>query len=529
VDFSFTEDMHVEPKERTSRLSLLRAAAAHWLLLPGVALVVLLSLYCARTRPLWTDEHLTLKLARADGLGELWHLLATATQSDPPLFYLAARASMAIFGDNPVAFRLPSLVGILLLSLSLYAFTARRCPLAYARLAFLFPLLPPVLHYSYEARPYALWLGWSGLALLCWQVAGDSTGRMRRAALIGLAGCSVAAVSTHYYAVLFLAALGLAEMIRTGIRRRLDGPVWLGLALAVVPLLAYKPLIDNAKTFIADSWAAPSWGDLVFTYQVLVEKSAAVFLVLVAVAALAVTQRRSAAVAPEKEGGFRLEEVLAALAVTGIPILGMVLAKAYTNNYVPRYVLPVYCGFSLLVVAAVQTASGSRRWPADLLTVITLALVTYSCHSYFQPPETRGVEPYTFTPAAAEATARAQQCGLPLVTDSVHTFVCGQFPGPEKPIAYVCAGGKRNADSVVRKLRPWYGHIIFEPADLPRLKQFLLVPSINDSRAVESLLWKKGARLSVQRPLSGGELVFLVQLPSSGEEMAEAAVHEGGQ
>src|SRR5581483_8680128 len=110
----------------------------------------------------------------------------------------------------------------------------------------------------YNARPYGLWLGWSGLGLLCWQIAGDTTARKRRAALLGLAGCAVASVSTHYYAVLFLAALGVAELFRTYRVLKPDVPVWLALAVAVVPLLAYRPLIANARSFIAGSWAVPT-------------------------------------------------------------------------------------------------------------------------------------------------------------------------------------------------------------------------------------------------------------------------------
>src|SRR5438034_10197432 len=94
--FAFRDETSMGMNDRAPTSGILRFAAQHGFALAALGLVALLSLHCAKVRPLWIDEFLTLKLARADDLGELWYLLATGPQSDPPLFYLAARASMAV-------------------------------------------------------------------------------------------------------------------------------------------------------------------------------------------------------------------------------------------------------------------------------------------------------------------------------------------------------------------------------------------------------------------------------------------------
>jgi hypothetical protein len=494
--------------------SLVRAAARHWFAVPALLLVALLTLRCASLRWLWADEFMTLQVARAGGLAELWQLMATGPQSDPPLFYLASRASMAVLGENPVAFRLPSLLGGLLLCVSLYAFAARRVPPAYAGLALVYPLFRPVGLYTYEARPYGLWLGWSGLALLCWQVAGDSAGWKRRLAVLGLAACSALMVSTHYYAVLVLAALGLAELVRAGIRRRIDLPVGLALAAAVVPLLAYRPLIANARSFVADSWAAPSWETVRWSFYWLGVCLGGALLVHFALPRLLARLGPVADPGPRAEG-FRPEELVAGLALAGLPVLGLVLAATVTNNYHLRYVLPAVCGFTVLTIAAAHRAGGARQWPGRLLTALAAAVVLVCSSGYLTPGAAEARAAWYFPPAAArEALDRARTSGATVVTDSLHVFVCEKATGTDKPLAYVCGVSPHNEDAIVRRLRRWYGGVC-EPDDVRRLGQVLLVPALNETSALKSLLSEMGGRFRPQPPLSGGQVVYLVELPGA--------------
>ncbi len=484
----------------------LRWLGRHGFVLAVLPLLTVISLYCARQRELWTDEYLTLKIARAESLGACWEMLATGPQSDAPLFYLAARASMAAFGDHPAAFRLPSIFGGLLLAVSLYAFAVRRCAPAYARIALLFPLIPPVLSYTIEGRPYGLWLGWSGLSLLCWQLARDGNRVRRRTGVAGLALASAAAVSTHYYAVLVIAALGLAELARAALTRRIDAAVWAALAVGGLPLLAYRPLIANASTFIAGSWAAPSGSSLMYTYVALFAADYGTLFVLLPLVALAALLR------PRPDPGaaaFRPDDLAAALALAALPVLGLVLAKAYTNNYAVRYVLPASAGFAVLAAAAAQRVGGARRWPGHLLTGLTLALLLYGYRPYRAPGGAHPHAALTFTPLARAASDLARREGLPLVTDNMHALVCGKSADPDLPLVYVC-GAATGCDGILRRTRPWWGGVL-EPDELHG--RVLLVPGLNEGHKLESLLRRLGGTFAVHEPLPGGQPVYLVDLP----------------
>jgi 4-amino-4-deoxy-L-arabinose transferase-like glycosyltransferase len=492
-----------------------RFLARHWFPLVVLAAVVPVALRTCQTRPLWLDEILTYHVLKGGDFGGLWQRLATGTQSDPPLFYLAAAASTALLGDNPVAFRLPALLGVLVMALALYSFVGRRCPPAYARAALLLPLFPPVFEQLYNARPYGLWLGWSGLGLLCWQVAGDAAGWKRRAALLGLAGCSVASVSTHYYAVLFLAALGIAELFRAYRARRLDVPVWLALAVAVIPLLAYRPLIANARSFITGSWAVPVLlGDgeqgllnaytsmFVNPLHLVLFAVPGAFLLLSATGLLPRPRRDRAAT------GVRAEHLVAGLAVCAIPVLGWVLAAAYTNNYSSRYVLPGVCGMAVLAPMVLARLVRGGSLPGHVLVAVTaLGLVHASYRELRDRPQPTGAR---FWRATREADRRARANDTVVVTAGLHTFVETKFYHPEVRIRFVCLATHESTNAVARRLRTFYDGIL-EPEELSALDPFLVIAdrSFSGTHFMEMIESEQLPSQSLAA-LHGGPAVYLV-------------------
>ena len=77
------------------------------------------------------------------------------------------------------------MLGFWVMSLALYMFLRRYLSVVTALTGALFPAVTTAFAYSYEARPYALVLGFAGLALVCWQRAVDS--HRRPAWLVGFA------------------------------------------------------------------------------------------------------------------------------------------------------------------------------------------------------------------------------------------------------------------------------------------------------------------------------------------------------
>src|SRR5262249_54774840 len=134
---------------------------------------------------LFNDELYTLYISRVSRMSDIWAALMTGGEQTLSLLYWITRGMLAIFGENPLAIRLPEVIGYWVMSICLFSFVSRRAPAVYGFLAMLFPLVTEAYIYAYEARSYALVLGFMGLALLCWQ----STAAERR--LLPLAGLAM--------------------------------------------------------------------------------------------------------------------------------------------------------------------------------------------------------------------------------------------------------------------------------------------------------------------------------------------------
>ena len=117
------------------------------------------------------------------------------------------RATTFLLGRGPLALRLPSIAGFALMLFCLYRIAQRRIGTATAWVAVLFPFTTRGYWYAVEARPYGLMMGFSALALWCWQVA--TAEQARRYALLGLTLSLAAAISTHFYTALVFLALAL--------------------------------------------------------------------------------------------------------------------------------------------------------------------------------------------------------------------------------------------------------------------------------------------------------------------------------
>ena len=131
----------------------------------------------------------------------------------------------------------------MLAGLCLYLFVRRRRGAAEGLLALTaIGTTAPIWVYFLEARPYGPMIGLTALApALAWQRATDA--ETRRAGVAGrVRGGGVLGVATHYFFVVPLAGLAIAEAVRTVARRRLDRPVLAGFAAAGLVLAALYPL-----------------------------------------------------------------------------------------------------------------------------------------------------------------------------------------------------------------------------------------------------------------------------------------------
>jgi 4-amino-4-deoxy-L-arabinose transferase-like glycosyltransferase len=198
-------------------------------------------------RPLWYDELFTYHIAMSPTLDHFINCVRII-DLNPPLGYIFVRASVTCFGDSPLSVRLPSMLAFFGASLIAFRLIARRfgggLGLAALGLFWSFPLAA----YAVEARPYALLLAFFSIATACWLRAIESTSWT--SAHAGLASAIVAMLLTHCFSPVFAAAIGVGELTRSIVLRRIDTRIWAALLSPLSLLPLYIPLIKNAQALV---------------------------------------------------------------------------------------------------------------------------------------------------------------------------------------------------------------------------------------------------------------------------------------
>jgi hypothetical protein len=327
----------------------------------AVGLYALAAGSLALRAPLWNDELYTWYFARLPTMGDVWDELSTGVEQIPPFYYVLTRTSLALFGDGQVALRIPSLLGFLLACACLFVLVARRTNAWYGLVAALIPFATGAFQYAWEARPYGLVLGFSAAALLCHQLRTD--GVLARLAAVGLAFALAGATAVHYYGILVVLPIVIAEAVRANLRRELDWPVAAVLFAPVVPLAVATPLIEEARKYGGAFWTEFDLGSApafyVFLLRADVFSPARIptwlgigFVAVVLGAALVVLLRRPR---------VARTEVAAAVGFVLLPLVGVVVGELVTGAYTERYVLAAVIGPALLVPLALHRVAGGAR------------------------------------------------------------------------------------------------------------------------------------------------------------------------
>ena len=206
-------------------------------------------------RGLWFDELFTYYIAKQPDFRATFEA-SRRVDMNPPLIYGLVRLSHALFGDSTVATRLPSVVGFWLGSAAFFAWLGKRTGYVVAAGAIAVFWAGFFLMYATEARPYGIWLGFFGGALLCWDRVHTPH---RRLAIIGLFLCTAGMLMSHMLAPFSLGSIYLGELVRTVRRRFPDWPVWLALLLPLSVTAGYVAWTHGFQTM-----AFPPAGRAVF-------------------------------------------------------------------------------------------------------------------------------------------------------------------------------------------------------------------------------------------------------------------------
>ncbi|HEV3166339.1 MAG TPA: glycosyltransferase family 39 protein [Isosphaeraceae bacterium] len=431
-----------------------------------------LTVAVAQRKPLWFDEILTYHLAKLPSISTIWTALGDGPDNSPPLNLLAVHAVYQLAGEGPVATRLPSILGVWVMSLCLYVFVARRCAPAYAWVALLFPLTTTALTYAYEGRPYGLWMGFCGLALVCWQAAAAE--RRRPLALAGLTLSLAATVFTHFYAPVGFIPIGLAELTRTWRRRHVDVLMWVAIVAGLVPLAFLGPMIRNAKSYADVFFSRPGLTACIYVYAWLVA-SALPGLVGALVGLMIDAEFFSSRNGASRQGVHSLapmEEVVAAIGFAGFPAFTMILSRlAAGGAFVERYSLPSVIGLGVLV--AFLASHLHRRMSMGYILAIAFfigaCLVGYNDRNLAR-----------FANAALSKRFEKLEAlkGLPLATDDPWQYILLNYycsPDLNRRLIYLGGTSEAHVDRCLQKLSPWVGPV--KPLQIEEYDDFVAAHS----------------------------------------------------
>lgn len=417
-----------------SRLAAQVERQGFWLvtiLAMGVAAVAAVK---ARYRRLWLDEIMGLLIAKLPHASDIWRIVRTGADNQPPFYHLLTRTSIHMFGNDAWGLRLPSLAGYLLFCLSLYWFVSRRTSKLYGLLAFLFPSLTGCWYYATEGRPYGLVLGCTGLAAVCWQLI--ALNHARKLMLVGLFLSLAGTLNLHYYSPLLFAPFAFAELVRTFKRRRIDKAVWLALILPSLALIPYLGILreTRVKSGIPFAYyATPTWyGSLAeFTGQFLGPALVALLTIICIYLVWRVVPSPSSLrhneLFSQKIDEFQLDFALL-LGFTLLPILGIAFSKFVTHVLFMRYLVGSMFGICALVVIALWLIFSGAKEPALLVGLVICGLFARSSYS-----EVKGALAERKIPVDStfrySIPQRVVQGDLPIVAAGVNEFMDIQYYG----------------------------------------------------------------------------------------------------
>ncbi len=296
-------------------------------------------------RVFWNDELFTLHFSQLNSWQDLWHALSTGADQIPPTFILITKLFTSVLGANHISLRLPETIGFLVMLLCLYRIVSSRTSALYGFIAMCFPLVTAAFSYSYEARPYGLLLGFSGLAFLSWQLVAERTNR--KAWLACLSVSLAGSWMSHYYGLLVLVPLVLGEVARSGSIRRIDVPVWVAFILSMIPILFFLPLLQGSLSYVSTFWGKTSWDQIFVFYNILFESSAIPFAFICLVSPFLIGSRPIAETVSIRS--FRAYELVAAAGFAAMPIIAVVITKIFVGAFSERYAISAVLGFSILV------------------------------------------------------------------------------------------------------------------------------------------------------------------------------------
>jgi hypothetical protein len=333
----------------------------------------------ALAKPFWHDEIYTLLLAQLPSVSTIWVAEREGVDLVPPLNTLATRATIHTFPMSPVAMRLPALVGFCAMTVFVFALVRARANATLAVVAALIPVQTAAYRYSYEARPYGLWMGLFALTLFAWTEAARAR---RRAFHLSLLAFGLAAsVWTHYYAAATIGVIEIGEVVRQAVQRKVDWRMWAAFGIAGLASLPLVTLLPAATEQSRQFWTHANDTTLRDAYWFLVQPLVLLFwnawgaiigAVLLVSSAFETRRRRSRATTghadPPSSPAWHLpiHETVTFMLAAALPAVMLFTSDVSSAPFTYRYALPGVVGIAVAMPLAVRFAT-PRGSVAELL------------------------------------------------------------------------------------------------------------------------------------------------------------------
>lgn len=373
------------------------------------------------SKPLVYDEQVALAAANAPHLGDIIAALAIPIEFNPPLFYVLARLSIKLLGYSAMAARLPSFLSMLVFLLCLFAFISRHRKASYGVLGVFLVLCTPVSQYAWDARPYALLLGFTGIALVSYQSRTHHKGVLALLAVILSFACLPV---THYYGVLIVGSFVLSEIISSVSRKQIDWALLIGMLFApLVALFPFRHLIASQMAGLKHFHSQGTLGSFIGGYDLFRIPAYVFYLSILAIAIFVILQTSVKDETFEEDSlpEFSESELTLAVFLLLLPLLGAVVSRFITHAYIPRYFVAACAGYAILICYLLSLIRRSAGL-ALLLSVVTAASV------FFQMFE--AVKYRHQSPPMAGLVAMAGKTHHPVVFEDAKDYVVARELNP---------------------------------------------------------------------------------------------------
>jgi len=339
------------------------------LLAAGIAVLFICVTFAqAYWKLLWGDEFVTLWIGQQRSLAGIWQALKAGADPNPPLMHVLDWGSTALLGTGAVAVRLPSIVAMGLGMACLWIFLRRRVAPVYAAAGCLALMTMRAFDYAYDARSYALLMGFAMAALLLWALSVKAVGVRRGMYLLGLALALAAGVSSNYYGVVTFFAIAGGEICFGVIAKKWRPDVWIAMCIGLAPLLEYLRLIhSNIAEFGPHAWNKPQFSMVSDSYLVIVE---GVLWPVLGLAVFAVWQVRPGRI-QKPRSAFPVWERTAMWVLIGYPIIALLIAEGGAGMVSPRCAAPVCFGVAILGTMLLARYA-TRRAAAQVVAVLVV-------------------------------------------------------------------------------------------------------------------------------------------------------------